>query len=85
MHTIMRGAGLAAVLAAGLAACCGSEPPDTVESLMADEERLEAIMARCREHWQETGEQACAMARDAWRRRFMGRERRGPSGDVGHG
>lgn len=59
------------VMTATLAACADSTPPDTVESLAADPTRLHALLRQCREAWHELGEAKCAMAHEAWRRRFV--------------
>ena len=55
-----------------LAACDNAGPADTVESLMADAERLKALRAACKTDHDSVGDALCNRAAEATRRRFMG-------------
>ena len=55
-----------------LAACSKPEPTDTVESLMANPERLKDVRAQCKADHAKVGDALCTMAAEATRRRFMG-------------
>lgn len=63
---------IVAVCALALAACGQPDPTDTVESLMADPERLKALRAECKADHEKTGDALCARVAEATRRRFMG-------------
>ena len=55
-----------------LAACSKPEPTDTVESLVANPERLKDVRAQCKADHAKVGDALCNMAAEAMRRRFMG-------------
>lgn len=55
-----------------LAACNKPEPTDTVESLMANPERLNEVRAQCKADHAKVGDALCNRAAEATRRRFMG-------------
>lgn len=55
-----------------LAACGKPAPTDSVESLMANPERLKDIRARCKADHAKVGDALCNMEAEATRRRFMG-------------
>jgi hypothetical protein len=55
-----------------LAACGKVEPADTVESLMANPERLKLLRAQCKTDHASMGDAACNRVAEATRRRFMG-------------
>lgn len=59
------------VLASVLLAGCGPAPDDSVESLMADHERLAVLRSRCRTDHARAGDALCARVAEATRRRFM--------------
>ncbi|MDY7578722.1 EexN family lipoprotein [Herbaspirillum sp. RTI4] len=55
-----------------LTACSKPAPTDSIESLMADPERLKEVRAQCKADHAKVGDALCAMAAEATRRRFMG-------------
>jgi hypothetical protein len=55
-----------------LAACENSAPTDTVDSLVANPERLSKVQRLCKEDPGKIGNAVCAAASEAYRRRFMG-------------
>jgi conjugal transfer/entry exclusion protein len=55
-----------------LAACGKPEPTDSVESLLANPDRLKAIRAQCQADHAKVGDALCNKASEATRRRFMG-------------
>lgn len=55
-----------------LAACNKPEPTESVESLMANPERLKVVRAQCKADHTKVGDALCTMAAEATRRRFMG-------------
>ena len=55
-----------------LAACGKPEPTESVESLMANPERLKEVRAQCKADHDKAGDAQCNMAAEATRRRFMG-------------
>lgn len=63
---------IAAACALLLAACSKPEPADTVESLIANPDRLKDIRAQCKADHDKVGDTLCNMAAEATRRRFMG-------------
>ena len=63
---------IAAACALLLAACSKPEPADTVESLIANPDRLKDIRAQCQADHDKVGDALCNMAAEAMRRRFMG-------------
>ena len=56
-----------------LLAACGekSKPTETVESLMENPERLNALRARCKADHAQVGDAQCNAVAEAARRRFM--------------
>lgn len=59
-------------LALILLGCQPSTPPDTVESLVADPERLKEVQRQCRLDRAKLGDEVCNAASEAFRRGFMG-------------
>jgi len=55
-----------------LAACDKVGPADTVESLMADAERLKELRAECKADHDKVGDALCNRAAEVTRQRFMG-------------
>lgn len=55
-----------------LVGCQPSTPTDTVESLVADPERLKEVQRQCRLDRARMGDAMCNAASEAFRRRFMG-------------
>jgi hypothetical protein len=55
-----------------LAACENSAPTDTVDSLVANPERLSEVQRLCKDDPGKVGDAECAAASEAYRRRFMG-------------
>lgn len=55
-----------------LLAACGKPKPDTVESLLANPERLKEVRAQCQADHDKVGDALCNRAAEATRRRFMG-------------
>ena len=55
-----------------LAACNKPVPTESVESLMANPERLKDVRAQCKADHAKVGDALCTMAAEATRRRFMG-------------
>ncbi|QLQ25125.1 MAG: EexN family lipoprotein [Dechloromonas sp.] len=55
-----------------LAACGKPIPTESVESLMANPERLKDVRAQCKADHAKVGDARCTMAAEATRRRFMG-------------
>jgi hypothetical protein len=55
-----------------LAACSKPLPTESVESLMANPERLKDVRAQCKADHAKVGDVLCTMAAEATRRRFMG-------------
>jgi hypothetical protein len=60
------------VVTLALASCGHAEPPSTVDSLLGNPERLKEVMRQCHEDGAKMGDQDCAAASEAFRRRFMG-------------
>jgi hypothetical protein len=60
------------LLALALTACEKPAPTDTVESLVANPERLKEVERLCREDHAKMGDALCNAASEARRRRFMG-------------
>ncbi len=54
------------------AACGKPAPTESVESLMANPERLKDVRAQCKADHAKVGDARCTMAAEAARRRFMG-------------
>ena len=61
---------MAAVLV--LAGCGPSAPPDSVEALAVNLERLKELRAQCKADHQKLGDALCNRVAEAGRRRFMG-------------
>ena len=55
-----------------LAACSKPAPTESVESLMANPERLKDVRAQCKADYAKVGDALCNMAAEATRQRFMG-------------
>lgn len=60
------------VLALSMTACGKPAPTDTVESLVADPERLKELRALCKADHDKMGDAVCTAVSEATRRRFMG-------------
>lgn len=60
------------LLALSLAACQRSAPTATVESLVANPERLKELRAQCKADHAQVGDAVCNAVAEATRRRFMG-------------
>ena len=63
---------LVAACALVLAACGKPEPAESVESLMANPDRLKEVRAQCKADHDKVGDTLCNRAAEAMRRRFMG-------------
>ena len=63
---------IAAACTVLLAACGKPEPTDTVDSLLANPERLKEVRAQCQADDDKAGDTLCNRASEATRRRFMG-------------
>ena len=63
---------LMVVLVLSLAACGKLVPTDTVESLVANPNRLNALRVQCKADHAKVGDAVCAEVSEATRRRFMG-------------
>lgn len=55
-----------------LAACNKPAPTESVESLLANPERLKEVRAQCKADHDKAGDALCNRASEATRRRFMG-------------
>ena len=55
-----------------LTACNKPAPTESVESLMANPERLKDVRAQCKADHAKVGDALCNMAAEATRQRFMG-------------
>ena len=62
----------ALLLALMMTACGQSAPTETVESLMANPERLAELREQCRDNPAALGDELCNAVAEATRRRFMG-------------
>lgn len=60
------------VLAVALTACGKPEPTDTVESLVANPERLKALRQQCKTDRAKLGDKVCNRVAEATNRRFFG-------------
>ncbi|MBL8372056.1 MAG: EexN family lipoprotein [Burkholderiaceae bacterium] len=66
-------AALAVTSAALLMSACGNpQPTDTVESLMADPERLKLLREQCKTEREKLGDELCDHVAEATKRRFFG-------------
>lgn len=63
---------LAAVTAMLLVACSKSAPIESVESLVANHERLKELRAQCKADHAKVGDDQCNAVAEATRRRFFG-------------
>lgn len=63
---------LVIVFALWVAACGKSTPADTVESLVANPDRLKELRAQCKADHAKVGDAVCGAVSEATRRRFMG-------------
>lgn len=59
-------------LALMMTACGESAPPETVESLVANPERLAELREQCHADRAKLGDELCNAVAEATRRRFMG-------------
>ena len=60
-------------LAAALTACGpSSQPSETVDSLVANPERIKEIQRQCKEDRAKVGDELCVRAAEAAKRRFFG-------------
>lgn len=55
-----------------LGACSDKAPTDTVESLLANPERLKELRAQCKADHAQVGDATCSAVSEATRQRFMG-------------
>ncbi|MBX9613912.1 MAG: EexN family lipoprotein [Burkholderiales bacterium] len=55
-----------------LSACSDKAPTDTVESLLANPERLKELRAQCKADHAQVGDATCNAVSEATRQRFMG-------------
>ncbi len=55
-----------------LVACGSGTPVDSVDSLVANPDRLKEVMRDCREDHPKMANAECSAASEAFRRRFMG-------------
>lgn len=55
-----------------LAACVPSKPTDTVDSLVANPERIKEIQRLCKEERSKVNDEICVRAAEAAKRRFFG-------------
>lgn len=60
------------MLAAALTACSPSQPPETVDFLVAHPDRLKEVQRLCKEDRAKVGEELCRRAAEAVNRRFFG-------------
>lgn len=63
---------IATVLTLMLAACGDKPPTDTVESLVANPERLKELRAQCKADRTKVGDAICNAVGEATTRRFLG-------------
>lgn len=61
---------IAAVLV--LAGCGNSAPPDSVEALAVNLDRLKELRSKCKADHEKVGDALCKRVAEATRRRFMG-------------
>ena len=59
-------------IALAISGCSPSGPTDTVDSLVANPERLKDLREKCRLDRAKLGDELCNMVADATRKRFMG-------------
>lgn len=67
MNNVMR-----LLLAIALAGCGPTTPSETVDSLVANPERIREIQRLCKEDRAKAGEELCRQAAEAANRRFFG-------------
>ena len=60
------------LLVLALSACEKPAPTDTVDSLVANPDRLKEVMRLCQEDHAKMGDATCSAASEAFRRCFMG-------------
>ena len=60
------------MLAATLTACGPSQPSETVDTLVANPERIKEIQRQCKEDRAKVGDELCRRAAEAANRRFFG-------------
>lgn len=63
---------LLAVGVAAIAGCGKSEPNDTVDSLMANPDRLKELREQCKADRAKLGDELCNRVAEATNRRFLG-------------
>lgn len=63
---------IAAACTVLLAACGKPEPTESIESLLANPDRLKEVRAQCKADHDKVRDAQCNMAAEATRRRFMG-------------
>ncbi|HDS1771241.1 EexN family lipoprotein [Pseudomonas putida] len=60
------------MLAVALTACGPSQPSETVDTLVANPERIREIQRLCKEDRAKVGDELCERAAEAAKRRFFG-------------
>ncbi|WP_439586901.1 EexN family lipoprotein [Hydrogenophaga sp.] len=60
------------MLVAALTACGPAKPSDTVDSLVANPDRIKEIQRLCKEDRAKVGDELCLRAAEAAKRRFFG-------------
>ena len=60
------------MMAATLTACGPSQPSETVDTLVANPERIKEIQRQCKEDRTKVGDELCRRAAEAANRRFFG-------------
>ena len=60
------------MLAAVLTACDSSQSSETVDTLVANPERIKEIQGQCKHDRAKVGDELCARAAEAAKRRFFG-------------
>lgn len=60
------------ITAAMVTACGPAKPRDTVDSLVANPERIKEIQRLCKEERSKVGDEICLLAAEAAKRRFFG-------------
>ncbi|HCF3279246.1 EexN family lipoprotein [Pseudomonas aeruginosa] len=60
------------MMVATLTACGPSQPSETVDTLVANPERIKEIQRQCKEDHAKVGDELCVRAAEAAKRRFFG-------------
>lgn len=60
------------MMVATLTACGPSQPSETVDTLVANPERIKEIQRQCKEDRAKVGDELCVRAAEAAKRRFFG-------------